>query len=82
MVEITKCPPGNALGVGDLQKWGGRRNAGRSGMLNNRERGMRNVSFRCKSCRKLTAITVEKARAKTIKFKCRHCGGEPGRFLS
>ncbi len=31
MVKVTKCPPGEAIGARDLQKWGRRRAAGKGG---------------------------------------------------
>jgi hypothetical protein len=36
MVKITKLPPGKAMGADDLQRWSRQRNAGRSGVSEDR----------------------------------------------
>jgi len=36
MVKITKLPPGKAIGADDLQQWSRQRNAGRSGVPDDR----------------------------------------------
>jgi hypothetical protein len=36
-IKITKCPPGVALGAGDLQRWAHNRTLGRSGVIGQRD---------------------------------------------
>jgi hypothetical protein len=42
MVKITKCPPGKALGAGDLHTWASRRLSGRSGVPGQQDAGALN----------------------------------------
>jgi hypothetical protein len=37
MVKITKLAPGKAIGADDLQRWSRQRNAGRSGVTDDRQ---------------------------------------------
>jgi hypothetical protein len=39
-VKVTKCPPGVALGAGDLYRWASRRHGGRSGMAGQRDKDL------------------------------------------
>jgi hypothetical protein len=39
-VKITKCPPGIALGAGDLQRWAHNRSLGRSGVIGQRDKDL------------------------------------------
>ncbi len=41
MVKITKLPPGKAIGADDLQGWSRQRNAGRSGVPDDRQKEKR-----------------------------------------
>src|SRR5215471_16740878 len=40
-VKITKCPPGTALGAGDLQRWAHNRSLGRSGVIGQRNKDLK-----------------------------------------
>lgn len=40
-IKITKCPPGEAIGARDLQKWGQRRTIGQSGVPLSRKEWLR-----------------------------------------
>lgn len=73
-IQITKLPPGKAIGADDLTKWARNRSVGRSGS----DRGkMADKQWTCRKCRKTNLICVHE----DIRFlhrssvRCRHCGG-------
>jgi hypothetical protein len=41
MVEITKCPPGKALGAGDLHRWAHNRQLGRTSVAGQRGKDLK-----------------------------------------
>jgi hypothetical protein len=46
-VQITRCPPGRALGCDDLQQWASRRSAGLSGtFVSKHEREQKQKRFK------------------------------------
>jgi hypothetical protein len=41
VVEVTKCPPGKALGAGDLHRWASNRAGGRFGVKGQRDKDLK-----------------------------------------
>jgi hypothetical protein len=65
-VKVTKCPPGRALGAGDLQAWAHNRRLGRSGMVGQTKHDLeawaRNPNNVTSSGRALTPKEINKRR--------------------
>ena len=70
-LKITKLPPGQAQGAGDLAKWAYNRAVGRSGVDDAKDV---DKLFRCKSCKKETMVCIHRKMRFLAARACRHCG--------
>jgi hypothetical protein len=65
-IKITKCPPGRALGAGDLQRWAHNRTVGRSGVIGQRDKDLqawaRDPNHVTSTGRALTPKQIRKAK--------------------
>lgn len=78
-MRITICPPGEALGARDLQRWSRRRAGGWSGsgkaddewvdQFTTRER-----TIACKGCGHSAMLDISDAKMVKSKFRCSKCG--------
>ncbi len=75
--KITKLPPGQAYGAGDLKKWNLRRMEGASG-IGEKEIPQRQYTVMCKDCGYATIVRMspleKKFKKRSRSFRCSGCG--------
>ena len=66
-VKVTKCPPGVALGAGDLHQWASRRRSGSSGVSNG-------AGEQCSTCGRELLRSSSKRTKRRLGTRCGQCG--------
>lgn len=79
MATITKCPPGEAIGARDLQRWSSRRRGGWSGSgkgvdFEDDQFTKQPFMVKCKRCGHSKMIEISLAKLRRARFRCSRCG--------